>query len=517
MPSDRTFGLLLGKQKRWPNPQDSTGVFLATLGRKKSCWEATGPARSAFNVLQVDIAQYINQTCDAVQKGVVWSLYMVGSTRESASPIIAFISCEPGPRERLRTVIKESNLLDKYPGFLTMTIDRPVGCLSGVVKTLGASLGMANHSATSVGEITVSMSSTQFMGSRITLKEQGLRLVATGGGCFQFNNKLFMVSVAHPFEELWEDNFLDVVAPGSYNFDIDDPIGIGEEESMMASTSDGSITSSSDSCGESNSSLSVASSFWSDDVIHEKKIPGSNILKNKRLDTTDIVGDLPTLTKYPHKRSYVRQGLEAKKPLQNNGVKVLDFTINSPAISSARGGTTGLDYALFELPTFETDGFGLRFEKYYLAGNPTSIARHPKSTQVVVHTTSGIIAGRLVATPSYKQLEAGILPQQLWSVIVEGNLEKGICGSWVVDAASNEVYGHIIAGSPEDGFAYIIPFYEILDDLNAYFGNGWALAGSKNALGKNVLKETSLLTFALLLVSEAIKLIIISLANILLD
>ena len=150
-----------------------------------------------------------------------------------------------------------------------------------------------------------------------------------------------------------------------------------------------------------------------------------------------------------------------------------------------------LDYALFELPPSIVQLLVSNITEDILKDHPKSVAREPRSTEVIVHTTTGPIAGRLLATSSYKQFDGRALPNQLWSVLVEGILEKGVCGAWVVDAVSNELYGHIIAGATEDGFAYIIPFYEILDDLNAHFGKSWALADAKNDLGKSLSYDTS--------------------------
>jgi hypothetical protein len=70
MLSQLSFKLPFGKQNRWPNPQESTGVYLATIGHK-SCWEAVGQARTVFGTLQIEIAEYIDQTCESLSKDVV--------------------------------------------------------------------------------------------------------------------------------------------------------------------------------------------------------------------------------------------------------------------------------------------------------------------------------------------------------------------------------------------------------------------------------------------------------------
>lgn len=188
----RPSNLSSSKKKRWSNPQDSTGVHLATLGRNKSCWEAKGLARSVFENLQSKLREYIDQTCEPLSADVVWSLYMIGRTKETASPAITFISREPGPRQRLKTLIKESSILEEYPGFITMDIDRPPGCRSSVVKTLGElDDTCSNIKKTPAQQISASVRSNNFMGTGIYLPEQGPNLVATGGGLVKFKEKHF--------------------------------------------------------------------------------------------------------------------------------------------------------------------------------------------------------------------------------------------------------------------------------------------------------------------------------------
>ena len=46
----------------------------------------------------------------------------------------------------------------------------------------------------------------------------------------------------------------------------------------------------------------------------------------------------------------------------------------------------------------------------------------------------------------------------------------GDCGSWVVNAETGDIYGHIVAGDPISGLAYIIPAYKVFDDIEFRFG-----------------------------------------------
>lgn len=46
----------------------------------------------------------------------------------------------------------------------------------------------------------------------------------------------------------------------------------------------------------------------------------------------------------------------------------------------------------------------------------------------------------------------------------------GDCGAWVVNASTGLVYGHIVAGDPVTGMAFIIPAHKVFSDIEHRFG-----------------------------------------------
>jgi hypothetical protein len=48
---------------------------------------------------------------------------------------------------------------------------------------------------------------------------------------------------------------------------------------------------------------------------------------------------------------------------------------------------------------------------------------------------------------------------------------EGDSGSWVIDAVTGDLYGHVVAGVPETGLAYIIPAYKTLGDIEKCLGS----------------------------------------------
>jgi len=125
---------------------------------------------------------------------------------------------------------------------------------------------------------------------------------------------------------------------------------------------------------------------------------------------------------------------------------------------------TDLDYALFGLDppdAYQPDS------GHSIAPRAINVARDgPRDAEVVTVTASGgKIKGRLSGTPSYMRLPGKRIFQEVWTARLERSLAPGDCGSWLTDASSGELYGHIVAGSPTEGVAYIIPACQVLDEV----------------------------------------------------
>lgn len=58
----------------------------------------------------------------------------------------------------------------------------------------------------------------------------------------------------------------------------------------------------------------------------------------------------------------------------------------------------------------------------------------------------------------------------------------GDCGSWVIDATTGGIYGHIVGGDPMLDLAFIIPAYKIFDDLQRRFGTTPLLLTEQTAM-----------------------------------
>jgi hypothetical protein len=79
------------------------------------------------------------------------------------------------------------------------------------------------------------------------------------------------------------------------------------------------------------------------------------------------------------------------------------------------------------------------------------------------------VKGRIDSTAAFIRLPHASRYQEVYSVCFRSSLVQGDCGSWVYGTFPNALHGHIIAGSSDDGFAYIVPAYQVFDDLVRFF------------------------------------------------
>lgn len=89
---------------------------------------------------------------------------------------------------------------------------------------------------------------------------------------------------------------------------------------------------------------------------------------------------------------------------------------------------------------------------------------------VLALTSHGAIPGSLRRTPAYVLTPGSRSYCAACYAKFSAPLEVGDSGSWVVDAQSGDVYGHIVAGSPQKGLVIVIPFSAIFANIEASMG-----------------------------------------------
>ena len=115
---------------RWADPEESVGRPCELKFKTTHCWEVTGPALDIFNKLAPAIGKLLEDNQELLEQGepkprvVSFNMWMKGSKPSSAQPVIVFSSKSPRQRRYARSLLKDSGLLQEYPGIMIKALDK---------------------------------------------------------------------------------------------------------------------------------------------------------------------------------------------------------------------------------------------------------------------------------------------------------------------------------------------------------------------------------------------------------
>ncbi|KAF9882809.1 peptide-N4-(N-acetyl-beta- glucosaminyl)asparagine amidase [Aspergillus nanangensis] len=88
----------------------------------------------------------------------------------------------------------------------------------------------------------------------------------------------------------------------------------------------------------------------------------------------------------------------------------------------------------------------------------------------ILSACHGISKGTLFETPRFMRSSKTPATQKMFSVQLDRHVQSGDSGSWVVDAASGRLHGHIFGGGIGTKIAYIMPADDIFKDIRRQSG-----------------------------------------------
>jgi peptide-N4-(N-acetyl-beta-glucosaminyl)asparagine amidase len=459
------------RQQTWPDPERSVGRFIVKMG-KECIWDAHGEAREAFKALAPDIKAYLDSCVEPISSWVTWSIFMIGSTKSSASPTIVFC-CEIGVHRReVRNIIKNSGILDRYPGIKTGHMPRPPDFRQLI--TLAAVDG---ESIEEPAKVALSLSSH--------MKAPGMSLgiagwtghhayagTATIGGVIRIKDKYFYTTAGHALVDSDSDTAPQITDTGTHSSDWSNEDALSWDGDDF-SNDDGFSFDAEDDSGPFNDEVTTPTSGGIGDM---KSVPMGNNMAWPQ-DKGKGVFDGPTDQDenwwqnqdeaIPHDKSHPNP--RAAPPSQE-----VEFDYPGEVfVSTLDGPETGLDYALIEVidPKHRVSNMIT-----YISDMEACIVvkglMQPllEDIPVLMITSRCIIRGTLSATPSFSWAPGNRSCRQMLTATFDGRLEKGDCGSWVIDVETGNLYGHVVAGSPDSGAALITPFSDVFEDIRHRVG-----------------------------------------------
>lgn len=102
---------------------------------------------------------------------------------------------------------------------------------------------------------------------------------------------------------------------------------------------------------------------------------------------------------------------------------------------------------------------------------PTTVIQDVSgSAEVLVRGRLGEERGMLLGDYSLVALPGTGKFQRMWAVMLERDIAQGDCGSWVLDATGQSLYGHIVAGKAGTGLAYLVLARIVFEDIRIQCG-----------------------------------------------
>ena len=442
------------KKHGWPEPEKSVGRPCELKFRRTECWEVTGPALDLFNRVAPAIDKLLEDNQELLEqgepkpRGISFNMWMEGSKPSTAQPLIVFSSKSRRQRSYAKALLKESGILHDQPAVSVKALDKMPAVHQA--KPLSPS-----HCSTQESLLNLYMTdpSSEPFGAQISF---GNSQLATMLGMVDLNGKPHALVPQHPrFDYRTEELECPATKDELLEFDEDSDFDADEVEI----TSTASISSSE----PSGSDTATAPLSDEDSIFDHSHDPQS---------TSSARSD-PSSNRTPIREPEVlsRPDMETLPLFHEHSSNRLQF-----ATLSSDDTVNDLDYEC--LPINDS-----RFEKSNRIMLPTTSDKGPshlylqgiaseadESEVWAVTGTTGLVKGTILESPYYIKLNGSRKCQEMWPVRLERDTIPGDCGAWVVNAATGLVYGHIVAGDPMSGMAYIIPAYKVFSDIERRFG-----------------------------------------------
>lgn len=179
------------KKPTWPNATASIGpecLIVNGLG----CWQVVGPALEIMAKLSRPVEELLNKHQEDLEHGeckpsaISFNMRMIGSCPSSAIPTLVISSRNRKKRTLAKALIKQSKLLNEYPGVRVKTLDKKPAVYTG-----------------GEDEVYILDDSHGLCGAPIIFGRSG---IATMGGVLSIGGAQYGISVQHArFESIEEE------------------------------------------------------------------------------------------------------------------------------------------------------------------------------------------------------------------------------------------------------------------------------------------------------------------------
>ncbi|EXJ63273.1 uncharacterized protein A1O5_11594 [Cladophialophora psammophila CBS 110553] len=371
---------------------------------------------------------------------------MTGDCEEKARPHLLFVHNDRAVYQKYRSLIKDSGLMKDYP---SVTIGE-----KNTLKLLAT--GMVARVRPLAATTSDIASMISIFGNRIFVGPSSASTspnhVATVGGIIRHGSDVFIFSAGHPFSS----------SPDTSESQTERPMKEGHTEKPGGAATMKTLNE-----AGSRQLDQVRGRFAPDLHMHALDLATASHLR-LNLSKSQTAHNQPT----GQIKGDEAFGLAQIQRLQRDQFAEKE---TNPIVSS------NLDYALVRL----ADGGVV---ENLLANTPLNNRRSTgtlRRTNIIVPdsdddaidvfcctASGGLLTGTLDGTLSHIRLPNSSTFHEVYEIQFDAPLAQGDCGSWVLDAGTGDLYGHIIAGCEREGIAYIMPARDVFDNVQARLNQG---------------------------------------------
>ena len=441
------------KKAIWSDPEKSVGRPCELKFKGTECWEVIGTALDVFNKVAPDIEKLLVDNQELLEQGeakprvVAFHMWMVGSKPSSAQPVIVFSSKSRRQRLYAKTLLEQSGLLKAYSGISIKTLDKMPAVHQAAVKHLDFPL----RSQSGLDVFMTDLSSEPF-GAQISF---GDSKIATMLGLVTLNGKRHALIPQHPRFDYHDDD-LETLPTKDHLLEFDEDSD-ADDYDLVEITSAASVTPSPSETDDTSFQQS------DEDSIFEAAYPTTSTPATSAPSScrTSIRGSIAfseaewSALHAPHEEHSKRVKVATLPP--DDTVNDLDYEcVPVDDVEYQKPNRIVLPTTTDESPQFLF---------------PRAVASRVEESPVwAVTGTTGLVKGTIIRNPYYIRMHGSHTCQEMWPVRLERDTMPGDCGSWVVNADTGDIYGHIVAGDPVSGMAYVIPAYKVFADIERRLG-----------------------------------------------
>ncbi|KAI1871752.1 hypothetical protein JX265_005738 [Neoarthrinium moseri] len=489
------LSLRLGLRKdpvKWDKPRECIGEKQGEIQKGKyTCWRPVGRASDVWLIIRPKIKEFLDHFGANVTL-VILEMYMIGRTEDSAVPTILICSEDQKARKSLRKAIKESGILREWTGVglgdtpVLPDRRRVIPIMDPPHMTEFASHRYFDklkqlkeaEDYEERGKLT-SSEDGDALGRRLYIYVEGKKCLATGGLVVYFDDKAYQLTAGHASVRslVGSSSVLSTEEEALDECDFD---GQSDDEDSSGSldllaTSHASQSSEEPSIWESDDDSDRVETF-------QRVASADSQVQERLLFSSPARSDEKGKGKVESEISF---GAGPYKPDVFTSTKLVSSPskVGNLAFSTDTLPDSVMDYALVSLDNPATSPCTVSFTEGSMRRLVTikccSVIL-PGDTDIVAITASGgAIIGTLSSTTTFLRPAGKFKFQEVYPIRLERPVALGDCGAAVIDRKTGDFYGHITAGTPGTGYAYIIPGNEIFQDIAERFGSAVTLSPAK--------------------------------------